>query len=151
MEKETELFFESICRENRSLMDFIGADYTFLNGKLAHLYGIDGVEGDQFRRVTLKGNQPGGLLTQDSILTITSNPTRTSPVKRGKWGLENNLGPALEYCDKCAVERITNSLAKDHYKFSTLILEVVKSAPFQMRRGETPPAEAIASNEGSGK
>src|SRR5207249_8957392 len=72
MEKETELFFESICRENRSLIEFISADYTFLNEKLAQLYGIDGVEGEQFRRVTLKGNQRGGLLTQASILTITS-------------------------------------------------------------------------------
>src|SRR5439155_9114468 len=92
MEKETELFFESICQENRSLMEFISADYTFLNHKLAQLYGIEGVEGEQFRRVTLKGNQRGGLLTQASILTITSNPTRTSPVKRGKWVLENILG-----------------------------------------------------------
>ena len=61
------------------------------------------------------------------------------------------LGRGLEYCDKCAVDRITKNLAKDHYKFSTLILEVVKSAPFQMRRGETPPAEVVASNDGGGK
>jgi len=264
MQKETELFFESICRENRSLMELISADYTFLNEKLAHLYGIERVEGEQFRRVTLKGNQRGGLLAQASILTITSNPTRTSPVKRGKWVLENILGapppppppnvpelkegkealtgplrhrmeqhrsdpncstchsrmdpigfgfenfdaigawrdregdfdidssgtlqtgesftgPAelkalllkekrddfvrcltekmltyalgrgLEYYDKCAVERITKNLAKDHYRFSTLILEIVKSTPFQMRRGETPPGDLVAKSESDGK
>ena len=61
------------------------------------------------------------------------------------------LGRGLEYCDKCAVERITKNLAKDHYKFSTLILEVVKSAPFQMRRGEAAPGGMIASNEGGRK
>ena len=92
MEKETELFFESILREDRSVLEFIEANYTFLNERLASLYGIGGVTGDQFRRVALKGSRRGGLLTQASILTITSNPTRTSPVKRGKWILENILG-----------------------------------------------------------
>ena len=260
MEKETELFFESICRENRSILDFISADYTFVNEKLAHLYGISGVEGAEFRRVALTGKQRGGLLTQASVLTITSNPTRTSPVKRGKWVLENILGTpppppppnvpelkegkealtgplrqrmeqhradpncatcharmdpigfgfenfdaigawreregdfdieasgklqtgesftgpvelkelilnqkrdefvrcltekmltyalgrGLEYYDKCAVEKITSSLRKENYRFSTLILEIVKSTPFQMRRGEAPPARTVASSE----
>jgi hypothetical protein len=249
MQKETELFFECILREDRSVLEFIAADYTFLNEKLARLYGIDSVTGAQFRRVTLHGDQRGGLLGQASILTVTSNPTRTSPVKRGKWVLENILGapppppppdvpkleedqakltgtlrqrmeqhranpycgscharmdpigfglenfdaigvwrdqdgelpihaagqlvsgesfngPAgikavvlqqkrdaflrcltekmltyalgrgLEYYDKCAVDQITKSLARNHYRFSSLILGVVKSTPFQMRRGE---------------
>jgi hypothetical protein len=259
MQKETELFFESIWRENRSVLEFIDADYSFLNQKLADLYGIEGVEGDQFRRVTFSGNQRGGLLGQASVLTITSNPTRTSPVKRGKWVLENILGspppppppnvpelkegkgaltgslrqrmeqhradpncatchqrmdpigfgfenfnaigawrekdeefavdasgqlvtgetfngPAelkalivtrkrdefvqclarkmltyalgrgLEYYDKCAIDEICKALAKDHYKFSTLILEIVKSTPFQMRRGDSAPQGLVAQN-----
>ena len=260
MQKETELFFERIWREYRSVLEFIDADYSFLNQKLADLYGIEGVEGEQFRRVTFSGPQRGGLLGQASFLTITSNPTRTSPVKRGKWVLENILGspppppppnvpelregkealtgslrqrmeqhradpncatchqrmdpigfgfenfnaigawrekdgeyaidasgqlvsgetfngPAelkallvtrkrdefvqclarkmltyalgrgLEYYDKCAVDQICKRLAKDNYKFSTLILEIVKSTPFQMRRGESAPSELVAQGE----
>ena len=260
MQKETELFFECICRENRSVLEFIDADYSFLNQKLAQLYGIAGVEGDQFRRVALTGSQRGGLLTQSSILTITSNSTRTSPVKRGKWVLENILGapppppppnvpelkegkealtgplrhrmeqhrsdpncascharmdpigfgfenfdaigawrdregefaidasgklvsgesftgPAelktlllhqkrddfircltekmltyalgrgLEYYDKCAVERIAKNLAKDHYRFDTLIMEIVRSTPFQLRRGESQSVDIAGQGE----
>jgi hypothetical protein len=259
MQKETEMFFESIWRENRSVLEFIDADYSFLNQKLAELYGIEGVEGDQFRPVTFSGKQRGGLLGQASLLTITSNPTRTSPVKRGKWVLENVLGspppppppnvpelkegkgaltgslrqrmeqhrsdpncatchqrmdpigfgfenfdaigawrekdgeyavdasgqlvsgetfngPAelktllvtrkrdefvqclarkmltyalgrgLEFYDKCAIDQICQALAKDHYKFSTLILEIVKSTPFQMRRGDSAPQGFVAQN-----
>jgi mono/diheme cytochrome c family protein len=93
MLRETEMFAESILREDRNLLEFLDADYTFLNERLAKHYGIDGVEGDHFRRVTLpKGSPRGGLLTQASLLTVTSNPTRTSPVKRGKWILEQILG-----------------------------------------------------------
>jgi hypothetical protein len=92
MERETQLFFEAIMKEDRSVLDFLDSDYTFVNERLARLYGIAGVGGEQFQRVSLKGSQRGGLLTQASILTITSNPTRTSPVKRGKWILENILG-----------------------------------------------------------
>ena len=250
MAKETELFFADILQQDRSVLEFLDADYSFMNGRLARLYGIEGVEGDEFRRVSLKGTHRGGLLTQASILTVTSTPTRTSPVKRGKWVLENllgapppppppdvpelkegkeaaltgtmrqrmeqhrnnpmcaacharmdpigfglenfngigewrekegdfaidpagklvdgetfngsdelktilmkrqrdefvhclaekmltyGLGRGLEYYDKCAVDQITKRLAKNHYKFSTLILEIVKSAPFELRRGE---------------
>jgi hypothetical protein len=92
MLRETELFFETIVKEDRSVLDFLDADFTFLNERLARHYGIDGVKGDEFRRVSLAGGPRGGVLTQASILTITSNPTRTSPVKRGKWILENILG-----------------------------------------------------------
>ena len=92
MRRETELFFEAILHEDRSILDFLDADFTFLNEKLAGHYGIEGVEGEAFRRVALEGDQRGGALSQASILTITSNPTRTSPVKRGKWILENILG-----------------------------------------------------------
>ena len=249
MAKETELFVSEIAQQNRSVLEFLDADYTFVNERLAGLYGIKNVSGDPFQRVSLKGTHRGGILTQASILTITSTPTRTSPVKRGKWVLENLLGtpppppppdvpelkegqaaltgtlrqrmeqhrenpicascharmdpigfglenfngigewrdkegdlpidPAgklvtgetfdgpddlkailtkrrrgdfihclaekmltyalgrgLEYYDKCAVEQITKRLAKGRYRFSTLLLEIVKSTPFQMYRGE---------------
>ena len=250
MAKETELFFTDIVRQDRSVLEFLDANFTFINERLARLYGIQGVRGDDFLRVSLKGTHRGGLLTQGSILTVTSTPTRTSPVKRGKWVLENILGapppppppdvpelkegkeaaltgtlrqrmeqhrqnpmcaacharmdpigfglenfngigewrekegdfsidPAgklvsgetfngpddlktilmkrkrddfvhcltekmltyalgrgLEYYDKCAVDQITKRLAKGRYKFSTLISEIVKSTPFELRRGE---------------
>jgi mono/diheme cytochrome c family protein len=251
MLKETELFFESIVKEDRSVVDFLDADYTFVNERLARHYGISGVKGDSFRRVNLSGSPRGGVLTQASVLTVTSNPTRTSPVKRGKWILENILGtpppppppgagelsedkkvvlsgtlrqrmeqhranpncatchqrmdplgfgfenfdaigawrerdgqftidpsgvlpsgqafkgPAelkailksrreaftrclaeklltyalgrgLEPYDRCAVDQIAANVAKNGYKFSCLVDEIVKSDPFQMRRGQEP-------------
>jgi len=92
MKTETEMFFEAVVKEDRSVLDFLDGKYTYVNGPLARLYGIDGVTGDDFKRVTLTGDQRGGILTQASILTVTSNPTRTSPVKRGKWVLEQILG-----------------------------------------------------------
>jgi hypothetical protein len=256
MEKETELYFGNIMREDRSILEFIDSDYTFLNERLARHYGIDGVKGNEFRKVSLKGTPRGGLLTQGSILTITSNPTRTSPVKRGKWVLENILGtpppppppdvpelkegralkgtlrermeqhrantlcaschqrmdpigfgfenfdgigawrekdgdsvidpsgelvtgetfkgPAelrailvkqkrndfvrclsekmltyalgrgLEYYDRCASDAIAKELAKKNFRFSQLIAAIVKSTPFQMRRGEQD--KSVAAN-----
>lgn len=91
--QETELFFASIMREDRSVLDLLTADYTYLNERLAKHYGIPHVYGSRFRRVTLTGDRKrGGLLRQGSILTVTSYATRTSPVIRGKWVLENLLG-----------------------------------------------------------
>jgi hypothetical protein len=250
MQKETELFFEHILREDRSVFEFLDANYTFVNGRLARHYGLKESDGSEFQRVSLKGTPRGGILTHASILTLTSNPTRTSPVKRGKWVLENLLGTpppppppdvpelkegkeaaltgtlrqrmeqhrtnptcascharmdpigfgfenfdgigawrekdtefdidpsgqlvsgesfqgaadlraillkskrkefvrclsekmltyalgrGLEYYDKCALEQIAKAMAKNKYRFSSLILGVVKSTPFQMRRGE---------------
>jgi hypothetical protein len=249
MLQETERFFEAVLREDRSILDFLDADFTFVNERLARHYGIPNVKGDQFRRVSLQGDRRGGLLTQASILTITSNPTRTSPVKRGKWileqilgtppppappgvpdlkedknavlsgtlrqrmeqhranpscaschsrldplgfGLENfdavgawrdrdgkfpidssgklpsgesfqgakelkrilkrrerefsrclaqkmltyAIGRGLDGADDCAVDRIVDALAKNQYRLSRLVLEVVGSDPFQKRRGE---------------
>ena len=93
LRQETELFFESIVREDRSVLDLIKADYTFLNERLAKHYGIPHVYGSQFRRVAVDAeSHRGGLLRQASILTVTSYATRTSPVIRGKWVLENILG-----------------------------------------------------------
>jgi mono/diheme cytochrome c family protein len=92
MRQETKLFFQSIVREDRSVMDLLNADYTFVNERLARHYGIPDVYGSQFRRVTLTSENRRGLLGQASILTVTSYPNRTSPVQRGKWILTNLLG-----------------------------------------------------------
>jgi len=93
LRRETELFFESILREDRSALDLLKADYTFLNERLAKHYGIPNVYGSHFRRVRLAGDSVrGGLLGQGSVLTVTAYPNRTSPVLRGKWILENLLG-----------------------------------------------------------
>jgi hypothetical protein len=91
--QETELFFESILREDRSVMDLLRANYSFLNERLAKHYGIPNVYGSRFRKVTFdEGVMRGGLLRQGSILTVTSYATRTSPVIRGKWILSNIMG-----------------------------------------------------------
>lgn len=92
MKKESQTFVDHILRENRSVIEFLNADYTFLNDKLARYYGIQGVKGDKHQKVSLQGTPRGGILTHGSILTLTSTPTRTSPVKRGKYLLENILG-----------------------------------------------------------
>ena len=109
MLKETELFVESIFREDRSVLDLIDADYTFLNQTLANHYGIvdtqgnwrgqkniipggEAIKGRLFQRVKLQSASRGGILSHASVLTVTSNPTRTSPVKRGRWVLEQILG-----------------------------------------------------------
>jgi hypothetical protein len=252
MRKETEHFFECVVREDRSVLDFLDSDFTFLNERLAKHYGIPGVKGDEFRKVTLTGAARaarGGVLTQATVLAVTSNPTRTSPVKRGKWILENVLGtpppppppgveelqegkdvelkgslrqrmeqhradpscatchqrmdplgfgfenfdavgawrdrdgkhaidpsgvlpngqsfkgPAelkailkgrsdafarclaekmltyalgrgVERSDRCAVDEIARNLAREQYKFSALVIQIVKSDPFQKRRGQ---------------
>ncbi len=92
MRRETELFFGSIIREDRNVTDLLTANYTFVDERLARHYGIPDVEGNRFRRVTLTDPNRFGLLGQGSILTVTSFATRTSPVVRGKWVLENLLG-----------------------------------------------------------
>ena len=92
MLREMELFFDSIIRENRSVLDLMTADYTFVNERLARHYRIPNVYGSHFRRVTLKQDERRGLLGKGAILTVTSYATRTSPVVRGKWILENIVG-----------------------------------------------------------
>ena len=94
MRTETAMFIEAIIKEDRSILDIIDAPFTFLNGPLARHYGITGVDGEQFQRVTLDGAQRSGVLTQAAILTVASYPTRTSIPVRGKWVLENLLGTA---------------------------------------------------------
>jgi hypothetical protein len=93
MRRETEMVFEHVLHDDRPLLELIDSDYTFLNERLARHYKIEGVTGDQMRRVSLPANSPrGGVLTQATVLAITSNPDRTSPVKRGLFILDNILG-----------------------------------------------------------
>jgi hypothetical protein len=115
LREETERFFDAIVREDRPVMEFLLGDYTFVNGRLAKHYGIPGVEGDAFVRVSLAGTPRQGVLTHGSILTLTSNPNRTSPVKRGKWVLENLLStppppPPPNVPELEAGEKITGTL-----------------------------------------
>lgn len=244
MRTETQLFFEEIVRSDLSILTVLDADFTFVNQALAEHYGLKGVTGDGFQRVSLRSTPRGGVMTQGSVLAVTSNPTRTSPVKRGKFVLENLLGTpppppppnvplledegrqltgtlrqrleqhrsnpscaachklmdpigfalehfdavgryrtrdegepidpsgelpsgerfagfeelrellssskrqeflqcmsekmliyavgrGLEYYDQCAIDKIKNALEEDDYRFSRLVLEVVKSDPFQ--------------------
>ena len=91
MKAETEQFFEYIVREDRSVLDFINADYSFVNERLARHYGIPGVKGTYFRKVSLNPAERGGVITHAGVLMVSSYPTRTSPVLRGKWVLENIL------------------------------------------------------------
>ncbi len=93
MQQETEMHFAYILREDRSVLELLDADYAFLDERLANHYGIPGVVGTEMRKVTLPADSPrGGILTQGTILATTSNPTRTSPVKRGVFILDNILG-----------------------------------------------------------
>ena len=91
-QRETELFFENQIREDRAVPELLSANYTYLNERLARHYGVAGVYGDRFRKVTIPDGQRGGLLSHGSLLTVTSYPNRTSPVVRGKWLLETILG-----------------------------------------------------------
>ena len=256
MLRETELFLEHMIREDHSVLDLLDANYTFVDERLARHYGIAGVKGPEFQRVSLRGMPRSGVLTHGSILTLTSNPTRTSPVKRGKYILENILGApppppppdvpelketklegtlrqrmeqhranptcascharmdpigfgfenfdgvgafrqkegdfpidasgalvsgdsfngaselsrilhkkkreefarclsekmltyalgrGLEFYDKCALDQITKGLARKNYKFSALVAGIVKSVPFQQRRGELDKAAQTVS------
>jgi hypothetical protein len=92
MQRETELLFTSILRENRSVLDLLNADYTFVDERLARHYGIPHIQGSQFRRVPVSDADRRGILGHASVLTLTSAPNRTSVVKRGQWVLENLLG-----------------------------------------------------------
>jgi mono/diheme cytochrome c family protein len=92
MIREPELLFDAVVRDDRSVLDFLDADYTFVNERLARHYGLTGVRGAEFRKVSLAGTPRRGVITQAGVLAVTSNPTRTSPVKRGRWILDNILG-----------------------------------------------------------
>jgi hypothetical protein len=92
MRAETELVFDHVAREDRGVTELLTGEYTFANERLARHYGLSGVRGDRMRRVSLAGTGRAGVLTHASVLTVTSGPTRTSPVRRGRWILENVLG-----------------------------------------------------------
>ncbi len=250
MRIETEMLFANVMQTDASILEFLQADYTYVNEPLAKLYGISGVKGRDFERVSLRGTPRRGVLTHASVLALTSNPTRTSPVKRGKWvletllnapppppppgvpelkegpeltgtlrqrmeqhradalcascharmdpigfGLENfdaigawrdrdgkepvdasgelvsgekfrdalgltkmlaeqkkdqfarafaeklliyALGRGIEFTDKCALDEITRAAAQEHYRFSSAVLGIVRSVPFQKMRGPNP-------------
>jgi hypothetical protein len=91
MKKETELFFEHVLRDDRPILDFLDAPYTFQNQRLAEFYNVPGVKGHEFRKVDLTATERRGVLAHASILTVSSYANRTSPVLRGKWILENLL------------------------------------------------------------
>jgi hypothetical protein len=92
MERETELLFDHVVRADRPMLELLNADYTFVNERLARHYGIPGVSGPEFRKVSYPNDARRGLLGQGSILTLTSHGNRTSPVLRGKWVMEVLLG-----------------------------------------------------------
>ena len=119
MVTETKMFFEAVKNENRSILEFLSGNYSYLNETLAKHYKIDGVTGPEFRRVAFNSPSRAGVLTQGSILTLTSNPTRTSPVKRGKWILEQILGtppppppPGVPALEQTAAVDLTLSVRK---------------------------------------
>ncbi|MEO7415125.1 MAG: DUF1592 domain-containing protein, partial [Opitutaceae bacterium] len=123
MMQETKMFFTSIVTEDRSIMELLNADYTFMNETLANHYGVPGVSGEEFRRVTHDPqSHRGGLLTNASVLTLTSAPNRTSPVKRGVWVLETILNnpppppppnvPALEADGKVLTGTVRQMLSQ---------------------------------------
>lgn len=119
MKQEVESYFDHIVREDRSVLELLQSDYTFVNDQLGAVYGITNVTGSEMRRVELPpGHERGGVLTMGGVLTVTSNPTRTSPVKRGKWVLENILGspPAPPPPD---VPSLEDTLAKAEIKAPT--------------------------------
>jgi len=126
MKEETTLFFDSIMREDRSVVELLNADYTFVNERLARHYGIPNIYGDRFRRVKVPTEARRGLLGQASILTITSYPNRTSPVQRGKWILTNLLGvppsppppnvPSLDENSEAARARSLRERMEQHRK-----------------------------------
>jgi cytochrome c551/c552 len=124
--EETEMFVGSVMKEDRNVLDLLTANYTFVNERLARHYGIPNIYGSQFRRVTVKDDARRGLLGQGSILTVTSYPTRTSPVLRGKWILENILGtptpapppnvPALKESDEGGQVTTVRERLEEHRK-----------------------------------
>ena len=124
--QETEMFVGSVFREDRNVLDLLTADYTFVNERLAKHYGIPNIYGSQFRRVPVSSDARRGLLGQGSILTLTSYPTRTSPVLRGKWILENVMGtpppapppnvPALKESDEGGKVTTVRERLEEHRK-----------------------------------
>ncbi len=132
MRLEPEMLFESIVREDRSLADLLDCNYTFVNARLAKVYGIQGVTGNDMRKVELPKDGPrGGLLTMGSLLVVTSNPTRTSPVKRGQFILDNILGMSVPPppADVPALEASEKGLSSGRDPTFRQVLDVHRSNP----------------------
>jgi hypothetical protein len=131
MKSETELAFEYVAQENGSVLDWIDCDYTFLNARLAKHYGIPGVEGSEMRRVTLPKDSPrGGVLTHGTVLAVTSNPSRTSPVKRGQFILDNILGtPAPPPPADIPALQASKKEFKDHEPTTRELMALHRSKP----------------------
>ena len=153
------MFVRSILVEDRSVLDFLTADHTFVNERLALHYGLPYIRSQGFRRVTLSDPNRFGLLGKGAVLMATSYANRTAPVIRGAWILENLLGtpPAAPPPDveafkenkdgekalsvraiMPAVRHIVREAAKDNYRFSSIVKGIVASAPFQMRKAAGP-------------
>ena len=131
MRRESEMFFEYVLREDRSVLDFVDSDYTFLNERLAKHYGVEGVKGEEMRKVELPKDCPrGGVLTQAAVLVVTSNPTRTSPVKRGLFVLDNILGspPPPQPADVPPFEESEKGIT-DHEPTTAEILAIHRGKP----------------------
>jgi hypothetical protein len=131
MRRETEMALDYVMRKDRSVLELIDADYTFLNDVLAKHYGVEGIEGDQMRRVELpKESERGGVLTQGTFLVVTSNPTRTSPVKRGLFVLENILGmpPPPPPASVPPLEKSAEGIT-DHEPTNRELLEIHRKEP----------------------
>jgi hypothetical protein len=131
MQQEVEMLFSYVMHEDRSVLDLIDCDYTFLNEKLANYYGITGVHGDEMRRVELPTDSPrGGVLTTGAVLVVTSNPDRTSPVKRGLFILDNILGsPPPPPPGNVPILEDSEKGFKDHQPTMREVLELHRSQP----------------------
>ena len=160
MRTESELFFEAMLAGDRNILDFLTADFTFVNQRLAEHYGMEGVEGDEFRKVEVDGDRRGGLLSHAGVLTVSSYPTRTSPVLRGLWVLENILDsppppppPGVQTFDEATVgkeaslreqleqHRTNPSCAVCHERMDTLGLGLENYDPigrWRTKAGEFP-------------
>jgi hypothetical protein len=130
--RETELLFEHIMREDRSILELFTADYTFVNERLAKHYGIEGVYGSEFRQVSLPDESRRGVLGHGSVLLVTSQPNRTSPVTRGVWILENVLGAHVPSPPPVAIPALEEAAGDANFEEMTVreLMELHRSKPF---------------------
>jgi hypothetical protein len=130
--RETELLFEHIMREDRSILELFTADYTFVNERLAKHYGIEGVYGSEFRKVSLSDESRRGVLGHGSVLLVTSQPNRTSPVTRGVWILENVLGAHVPSPPPVAIPALEEAAGDANFEEMTVreLMEAHRSKPF---------------------
>lgn len=130
--RETELLFENIMREDRSILEFLTADYTFVNERLAKHYGIEGVYGSDFRKVPVTDERRQGILGHGSILLVTSQPNRTSPVTRGVWILENILGAHVPSPPPISIPTLEEAAGDADFESLSVreLMELHRSKPF---------------------